>query len=113
MSTDRNIPVGVFRGKGGTDDEGDGTEDEPTFPMTLPKAEFDAMVAIEVMDEEEDVPVAKKVADMISAYVKEPEEGEEVDELFNSHRCFGRRLPLVQKAAHVGVRATVGIDRKG
>lgn len=81
--------------EGGEDDEGDGTEDEPTFPMTLPKSEFDAMVAIEVMDEEEDVPVAKKVADMISAYVKEPEEGEEVDEEivnFEIPESVGREL---------------------
>lgn len=90
--TSDDIDLSGMGDEGGEGDEG---EDEPTFPMTLPKAEFDAMVAIEVMDEEEDVPVAKKVADMISAYVKEPEEGEEVDEeivSFEIPESVGREL---------------------
>lgn len=65
-------------GDDGTEDD---IEDEPTIALTLSKAEFDSMVAIEVA-EDEDAPVGKKIADMISSYVKESEEGEEVDEDF-------------------------------
>lgn len=58
-------------------DVGDDEEVETTYPITLPKADFDAMVDIEVLDDQEDVPMAKQVADLISSYVVESEDGVE------------------------------------